>query len=423
MRRPLLLLFVTMLGLALACSAETGDGGGKGGKGGRGGKDEEGPAADPRTLVDVAVAGPGAVGDHVVASASVESDAQAVLVPEATGVVTGIYAEEGEVVRAGQLLAVIASPMLDAAYDRASAELERAKADAATAERLHGQGAIATTELETARRALGAAKTAHEEASKTRGFTRIESPIDGVVANRNVRYGETAGPVAAFTVVDLDRLRVVVNLPERDLARVAEGQVATAISAYDDKITASGKVARIAPVVDTQTGTVRVTVNLDPGQRTLRPGQYVSVRIEVARHDDVLTVPRRAIVWEEGQSFVYTLLEGPVPGSEEEEKKDEEKAEEKGGFSFDFLGGEKEEEKEPEVPGPYRRAHRVEVKLGFEDGVLAEIVEGIVAGDQVITVGNQALRDDARVRLPSDPVMAKEEEDSGKKGDADPAGG
>ncbi|MBM4389942.1 MAG: efflux RND transporter periplasmic adaptor subunit [Deltaproteobacteria bacterium] len=398
------LVLALIAGFSLACSMSAGEGGEEGE-----GEDEEGkgPPVDPRTLVDVAAVAPGTVGDHVVASAAVESEAQAALVPETTGVVTGIYAEEGDDVRKGQLLAVIASPQLDAAYERATAELERATADAEAAERLFAQGAIARTELETAQRALAAARTAHQEASQTRGFTRLESPIDGVVAARGIRFGETAGPTPAYTIVDPGKLRVVVALPERDLARVRVGQPATVVSAYDEAVGASGEVVRVAPVVDTQTGTVRVTVALDPGQAVLRPGQYVSVRVEVARHEGVLTVPRRAVVWEEGQSYVYTLLEGPPPGEKPEEEQEEE--EEEAGWSFNF-GGDEEEEEEPEVPGPYRRAHRVRVKLGFEDGVNAEIVEGVAAGEQVVTVGNQALRDDARVRLPSDPVMAKAEE-------------
>ena len=317
---------------------------------------------------------------------------------------------EGDAVTKGQLLAVIASPQLDAAYERASAELERTSAEAESAERLFQQGAIARSELDVAQRALAGARTAHQEASQTRGFTRLESPINGVVATRTIRFGETAGPTPAFTIVDPGQLRVVVALPERDLARVSVGQPATVVSAYDEAVGATGQVVRVAPVVDTQTGTVRVTVALDPSQSVLRPGQYVSVRIEVARHDGVLTVPRRAVVWEEGRAYVYTLLEGPPPEEEGKEMDEpKEKEEEKSAWSFDFGGGDEEEE-EPEVPGPYRRAHRVPVTLGYEDGVLAEVIEGVAPGEQVDTVGNQALRDDARVRLPTDPVMAKANE-------------
>lgn len=419
MRVALLLLAIVILG----CSV----GGGETPAAGADGEEGE-PIVDPRILVEKEVAAPGTVGDHVVASAAVESDAEAVIIPEATGLVTAVYAEEGDTVTRGQVLAIIASPSLDAAYERASAELERTQTDAAAAERLFAQGAISKAEHDTAAQALHAARTAHEEASQTRGFTRLVSPIDGVVAQRNLRYGETAGPTPAFTVVDLSRLRVVVALPERDLARVQVGQPASVVSAYDEEVSAPGKVVRVAPVVDTQTGTVRVTVGLEAGALVLRPGQFVSVRIEVARHEGVITVPRRAVVWEEGRSYAYTLLEGPPPEEPGkaggEAKDDADKDEEGGGFSFGSLfGGETPAEEPPEVPGPYRRAHRVPVELGFEDGKLAEITGGLAVGDAVITVGNQAPRDDARVRLPEDPEMPKPVLDAEKPADAPPPAG
>lgn len=415
MRAFLLLSVVAILGCSM--------GGGEGGPAAEGGEDSAEPKVDPRILVEVEPTALGAVGDHVVASAAVESEAQALLVPETVGLVTGIYVEEGDVVTQGQLLAVIASPSLDAAYERASSELERAETDAAAAQRLFDQGALSRAELDTAVRARAAARTAHAEASQTRGFTRLESPIAGVVAARNIRFGETAGASPAFSIVDPDRLRVVVALPERDLARVQVGQPARVVSAYDEAIAGTGKVARVAPVVDTATGTVRVTVALDPGQRALRPGQFVSVEIEVARHEGVVTVPRRAVVWEEGRAYAFQLLEGPPPpdpdAPADKEAAEGEKAEEPGWLASLFGGGEAEEEKEDEIPGPWRRAHKVPVTIGFEDGKLAEITEGLAVGDTVITIGNQALRDDARVRLPTDPAI--DDKPAEKAADAPPA--
>ena len=377
---------------------------------------------DPRTLVEVAAVTRGTVGDHLAASAVIESEAQASLVPETQGVVTGIYAEEGDTVKKGQLLAVVASPTLDAAYQRATAELERAQADAATADRLLAQGAIAKTEVDTARRALDAAKTAHVEASRTRGFTRLESPIDGTVAARALRYGELAAGQPAFTIVDLSRLRVVLSLPERDLAKVRPGLTAKLTSAYDTTVTGDGVVERVAPVVDAASGTFRVTVGLTPredGTSPLRPGQFASVQIEVDRHADVLVVPRRALVWEEGKSYVYQVVE--TTKEEEERLLGEDKPkkeEEKSGFSFSF-GGKKEEKKPAELPGPWRKAKRVEVKVGYEDGELAEVLSGLDEGASVVTVGNQALRDGARVRLPGDPTVAAADDEKDEKDEKD----
>jgi membrane fusion protein (multidrug efflux system) len=364
---------------------------------------EKKPRPDPRTLVEVTPVARGSVANHLVASATVESEAQATLVPETQGIVTGIHVEEGDRVAKGQLLAVVASPQLDAAYERANAELERAQRDADAAERLFAQAAIPRSELEVAQQALRAARTAHEEASRTRGFTRIESPIEGTVASRSLRYGEMAAGQPAFVVADLAQLRVVLPLPERDLSRVRAGQPAQVSSSYDASVTSEGSVERVAPVVDAASGTFRATVRLAP-DTPLRPGQFVRVRLEIDRREGVLTVPRRAIVWDEGSPFVFVLADMSAEDldKEKEASKGDGKRSEGGGFSWG--GGKEEEKEEAPLPGPARKVVRTPVKLGFEDGEVAELVNGLDEGAQVVVVGNEALRDGARVRLPGDPT-------------------
>lgn len=368
---------------------------------------------DPRSLVDVAAVAKGDVGQHLVASGVVESEGQATLVPETAGRVTGIYVEEGEKVKSGQLLAVIASPSLDAAYERAGAELQRADTELSTAQRLFEQGALSKSELELAIRARATARTAHEEASKTRGFTRLVAPIDGIVATRSLRYGEMAGGAPAFVIVQLDGLKVAVHLPERELRRIRLDQPATLVSAWDEKAKVPGRVSLIPPVVDASSGTFKVTVAIDPGQTQLRPGQYASVRIEVDRHQGVLTVPRRGLIWEEGKPLVYKLVEGPPPDEDKqkegEDGEEEKKAEDMPEWLAKLTGQEPKKDDE-ELPGPYRRAVRTPVEIGYEDGDLVEIVSGLTEGEAVIVVGNEALRDDARVRLPGDPTVSSNED-------------
>jgi membrane fusion protein (multidrug efflux system) len=232
-----------------------------------------------------------------------------------------------------------------------------------------------------------------------------------------------------------------VNLPERDLAKVRVGLPAKLTSAYDAAATGAGVVERVAPVVDAASGTFRVTVRLDaPAEGaapvvSLRPGQFTSVKIEVDRRENVLTLPRRALVWEEGKSYVFQVVETT---KEEEDKlaeaakpkgkdgKGEDKAEEGPGM-FDALlaklgGGEKEEEKKDELPGPWRKAKRVEVVTGYLEGEIAELLSGVDEGASVVTVGNQALRDGARVRLPGDPTIAEKDEAKPAATDAGTAG-
>lgn len=374
----------------------------------------DGPT-DDRVLVETAPVEPGEVADFLVTTGLLESERQADLVPEATGVVTQIYVEEGDAVREGQPLALLSNPSLEGAAQRASLELERARQDAERALRLHASGALSDAEQAAAKQALELAETSFREATRARGFTRLEAPFDGVVALRDLRVGELAGGRRAFQVVDLGRLRVVVQLPEKDLARVHPEQPVVLEGAYDAAATAKGRVLRVSPVVDPATGTARVTIAVDPSETTLRPGQFVKVRVEVDRRAGVLTVPRAALVWEDGEPVAFRVEDAPP----EEEAKEEEGDEEKGGFLAGLFGGDEEEEQADEQPDwPRRVAKKVRIGVGYADPERVEVQSGLAAGDPVIVVGTDGLRDGAAVRLPGDPPPRKKEkekaEDEGK---------
>lgn len=414
-----------LLLLLLACA-----GGPDGGPGGDE-SGQEGPQTDPRALVEVAQVVRGDVGQHLIANGVVESETQADLVPEATGTVVAIRAEEGDRVRRGQVLAVIENASLDAVLARAQAEAARADAELAKIQDLHAKGAVSDRDLREARHAAQTAETSLAEARSSQGHTRLVSPIDGTVAVRNLQYGEVAGGQPAFTVVDLSKLRVVVQVPERDLSVLAQGMPATLRSVYDEETSVPGHIERIAPTVDPTSGTVRVTVALDDPEGVLRPGQYVGVRIETAVHSDVITVPRRSIFYEEGDPVVFRVAieEPPEPEVEDTPEQDPQGDDKpKKGFSLDFGdGGPNGEEgdegpSEPELPGPYRIARKVPVELGFVNDDWAEIVSGVDVDDSVVIVGQDNLRDEARVRLPEDPRLEDVEPEDPDAQDGEDAG-
>jgi membrane fusion protein, multidrug efflux system len=424
---------VAFLSIAVACGG--GPGGGGPGKGGPDGDDGERAAPGPerRLLIEAQSVENGAVADHLITSGTLESEAQADITPETTGVVSRILVEEGDTIRKGQLLAVIRNPSLDAGAERAQLELSKAKAAVAEAERLHSGGAISDRELRDAQDALAIAQTTAREAASSAGFTRIESPIAGTLAVRDLRIGEVAGGAGrAFQVVDLARLRVVVQLPERDLPRIRQGQTAMLTGAYDDEARAEGRIERVSPVVDAQSGTVRVTISVDPDQTALRPGQFVKVRVEVDRHDDVLTIPRRALVYQDGEPIAWVVAVGEPPEEDDEDKGEEGEGEEDEGpglleqlFGGDEDGGEDGEDGEDAEPDkdpwegiPRRVAKKARLEVGFTDPDQVEVISGLELGDVVVTVGNASLREDALLRLPDDPMPEPEDEEDGDEADA-----
>jgi membrane fusion protein (multidrug efflux system) len=329
------------------------------------GSDEETsePAA---TMVETRIAGPGTVLLKISTSAVVESEAYADLIPPTSGVVVSIAFDEGDAVVKGDVLAVLDNVALDAGRTRAEDEVGRLEAQLDELEDLRNRGAVSDREVEDVRYQLRTARVSAHEAVRTHGQTRITAPFDGVVAARNVRLGELAGTgTPAFSVVDASKLRVVTSLPERDLNRVVVGQRAHLASSYNEEATAWASVVRIAPVVDPSTGTFRVTLGVEQGPTLLRPGQFVSVDLEVERFEGILVIPKGAVTYDLGQAFAHVVED--VAATDEEEA--------------------------------HQIVRRIALSLGVSDTQNVQIVEGLVGGEDVVVLGQHHLREGARVRM------------------------
>lgn len=355
---------------------------------------------EPPAVVTTEEAAPAVILDTLKAHATAESEASADLYPAASGKVLRVYKDEGDLVRAGDLLALLENAPLDAAAERAAAQLTRVEDELATSERLHQQGALSDRDLAELRLSATTARATAREAHKTAEHTRITAPFAGVVGLRDLVEGQLAmSSQRAFQVVDPTRLRVVATLPEREVRRVQQGQRARLSPAYDPSGAVDAEVRRISPVIDPASGTFRVTLALDPNQTLILPGQYVSIDLAVAEVQAPLTVPRSALLWEEGAPVLYRLA--PLKPKEEEEKR----ADEAPPFWSRWLPkdeGEGEGEDGPREALATHLAERCPVTLGVVDATRAEVREGIAPGDAVITVGQALLRDGAPVRLSTD---------------------
>jgi multidrug efflux pump subunit AcrA (membrane-fusion protein) len=299
---------------------------------------------------------------------------------------------------------------------KARGEVTRLQDQANRTRALFEQGAVSARDLGEAEHVLQTARLSMREATAGYGNTRIVAPFDGVVALRNVKVGELATSAqTAFQVVDLSALRVVASFPERELGRVMRGQSVRLASAYDTEQAASGYVERVSPVVDSSSGTFRVTIGVEPGQQTLRPGQFVSVTVEVGRHSDVTVVPKKSVVYEDGVPVVYRVVDPPEP--EEGDAEEDGAAKEEASWSWWPFGGDEPEdaadEGDAEEAVVRQVAERRVVALGLVDETFAEITKGVDDADVVVTVGQSHLRDGAKVR-------PQEKQEAGATDDGDP---
>ncbi|MEC7983925.1 MAG: efflux RND transporter periplasmic adaptor subunit [Myxococcota bacterium] len=315
------------------------------------------------------------VAKHLELTGNLEGVRQATIIPPLSGTVRSIHVKEGDLVEKNTPLATIFNASIDAAEQRSLLELQRNEREFKKSQSLHEQGAIAQREYQETLSALDAARISHSEAQKNKAQATVKSPLRGTVATIDIREGEQAGGGAAFSIIDLTELRLSATIPERELSYIQLDQTAEVFSAYSAEMKTMGTLSFISPIVDSSSGSVKVFIDLEKDQNTLRFGQFVRARVEIDRHEDVLCISKDALIYKDGQPIVYTIEEIPL----EEREEAEEEAEETDSAS--------------EEDGPQYRAKTVNIKIGYGDENNVEIVDGLTREDRVITLGNTALRE------------------------------
>jgi membrane fusion protein, multidrug efflux system len=345
-----------ILGLAVAvgCGGESQPK--TGGAAAPGGPLAMGGTADRAIPVGVEVAGQTDLQVTLRGSTNLRARQQVEVLPKQGGVIARILVEEGAGVRQGQPLAVLDDAEWRLQARQSSARAQAARDALARGLALQERGLLADQEVERLRSDAEVASADAALAELRVQNATIVSPLAGVVTHRNIEQGQMVGTnTPAFTVADVTRLEADVGVPEREAARVQVGQpVRIRFEGLGGGV--MGRVARIRPVVDPTSGTVQVTVEVDPQQAGgLRAGQFVNVDIVTEVLAGRLALPRTAV-----------LVDGPTPRV------------------YRVLAGFAEE---------------VPVEIGGSHGERVEIRSGIQRGDSIIVVGQDNLRPGAGVMV------------------------
>ena len=249
------------------------------------------------------------------------------------GRVVEVRAKLGDRVEAGATLLVIDSSDITAAYSefvKEASELEYSTRAQELAKELFATKALALKDLKQAENDLIKARAEFRRAKEPLLSLRIppqelekplaqqritsrfemKSPLTGTVVERAVTPGQSVGSDAGqvlFTVADLDRLQVVADVYERDLALVKVSQVGRInVEAYPGSDFAS-VVASIGDVVDPNTRTIKVRAWVDNRDQRLKPEMFARLRLDVGDATPFLTIPKEAVVEIDGKHFVYVV--------------------------------------------------------------------------------------------------------------------
>jgi membrane fusion protein (multidrug efflux system) len=318
-------------------------------------------------------------------TATLEADREADVVAKTGGVLLRLLVEEGDTVRQGQVLARLddASPRLSLA--KAEATLRKLEADYRRADEMFGRKLLSLEEHDKIKFDLDNQRAVHDLSRLELSYTNVIAPIDGVIGKRMVKEGnliQINQPL--FHIVDFDPLLGVLNVPERELNILKPGQpVSMSVDALPGQ-RFPGVIERVSPVVDAASGTFRVTCRFNATLQTLKPGMFGRIDVVYDRKQDALAIPRGALIEEDGETAVYLVVDAP-PLPAESKPKDGEAA--------------KAPASAAAPAAPTLHAQRRVIHIGFSDSEYIEVRDGLKAGDRVITVGRNAVRDGTLVQV------------------------
>jgi len=325
--------------------------------GGGGGPGRGGPGSAPTVLAAAATLH--TFNDGLQAIGTAQARESIVLTPKVADTIRRLRFDSGDRVRRGQVLVEMSSVEQSADFAEAQAAHDAAQQELARYQELFERGFASQARLDAVRAAANAA-----EARLNAGGSRIEdrtirAPFAGIVGLRTASPGEFMRPGDQIgTLDDISEIKLDFDVPETQLARLAPGvHIVARTAAYPDRIF-EGVIANVDSRIDPATRTVRVRAMLPNTDEVLRPGMLMTVQVQ-SNPREALAIPEIAILDQADGAFVYRV----VPRE--------------GGQAVEL----------------------VRLRIGQRSGGMAEVLEGLVAGDRVITEGLQSIRPGAPVQI------------------------
>ncbi len=284
--------------------------------------------------------------------------------------VKNIIKEEGDYVRANDVLAVLDDKEIQISYQQAKIQLEQAKLSLEEAEanlnrsqELIKKDLISEQEYQTTESAFNQRKLDYDNRMENYknlqlqlDWTKIRALSDGYITERMIEVGSRVNQnQQVYTIEDFSPLLIRVFVPSSDAIKLQTGMTAEITTNILEGKVFMGDIKLINPRIDSQTGTIKVTVEVFDDTLQLKPGMFVEVKIIIGMKENILVIPRKAIMFKQNKTFVFVMDQG--------------------------------------------RVSQREVILGLTEEDEVEITEGLNEGEIIVTVGVEALKDGQQVRV------------------------
>lgn len=305
----------------------------------------------------------GRIASYLSATSNLVPENEVQILAEWEGRVALLEVEEGDRVGVRSLLAELDRRDGEISFGKAQIKAKTQRVAFERAERLKQQELISNEAFDQITLESEIAGHELEEAQWRLEKTEIRAPFAGHVTQRLVQLGQHVRPGdELFTVADFDPLVARIYLPESDVLTLEEGREVELRLQAAEAITFSGKIRQISPVVDTATGTVKVTIEARDVPAVVRPGAFV--RIDIVQHaiPEAILIPREAVVRELQNAYVFVAADGV--------------------------------------------ASKRQISLGLEERGLFQVVDGLEGDELLVVAGQGGLKDGAAIDvLGEDPVQ------------------
>lgn len=290
----------------------------------------------------------------------------------ASGIVKDIAFTSNDRVEKGQLLVQLDDELEQADLIAATANVARDSEALKRIGALSDRGFTSTQALDNAKAALDASRSQIERVRAQINQKKIVAPFAGTIGIPRVDLGQylAAGSVIA-TLQDLDTMKVDFSVPEQQLEQLRIGQPVR-LGLKDGDLPYRGQIVGIDPKIDPESRLVAVQAEVDNSDGGLRPGQFAFVRIELPEEPDVIALPQTAVIQSLYGTYVYVLRADETAAAGTPDAKAGDAAKEGA-------------EAKPLV------ARQLFVETGRRFSGRIEIVDGISAGETVVTAGQNKL--------------------------------
>ncbi len=256
----------------------------------------------------------GTINEYCTFTGTIDAVKRASIAPAVPGKIEKIMASEGMNVAHGQALVQMDGKQLQQAkikYESVKADYDRLKA-------LRERGSATPQQFEQMQAGFEAAQTAYDQMGES---TYLNAPFSGTVIGKYYSEGDVYnsmrpgpdGVGAILTIAKLDEMKIDINVPENDYAKMKVGQRANIIIGALNDSSFSGRVSMVTPALDMMNRTAKISLSISNASGLLKPGMFASVKIITNSKSNALSVPSVAIVAIDGKAMVFEVPAGNPP--------------------------------------------------------------------------------------------------------------